>query len=221
MNRKFLGVEGAVGFRKWIRDQVASNVPYDQFVRSILTSGGTNREHPAASYFKILREPSAMMENTTQLFLAVRFNCNKCHDHPFEKWTQDQYYQTAAYFARVGLKPDPASKGRSIGGSAVEAPQPAVRGGLGDARGEMIHDRTKKVAPPKSSPTMPPRTRRRREGVEAEELASWITARRTTRTSPGATSTASGATCSASGSSSRSTTSAPATRRPTPNCSTT
>ena len=45
-----------------------------------------------------------MMENTTQLFLAVRFNCNKCHDHPFEKWTQDQYYETAAYFARVGLK---------------------------------------------------------------------------------------------------------------------
>ncbi len=41
------------------------------------------------------------MENTTQLFLGVRFNCNKCHDHPFERWTQDQYYQTAAYFAQV------------------------------------------------------------------------------------------------------------------------
>ena len=51
------------------------------------------------------------MENTTQLFLAVRFNCNKCHDHPFERWTQDQYYQTAAFFAQVGLKADPASSG--------------------------------------------------------------------------------------------------------------
>ena len=50
------------------------------------------------------------MENTTQLFLAVRFNCNKCHDHPFERWTQDQYYHLAAYFAQVGRKDDPASR---------------------------------------------------------------------------------------------------------------
>ena len=54
------------------------------------------------------------MENTTQLFLAVRFNCNKCHDHPFERWTQDQYYQLAAFFAQVGLKPGSsrAARGR-------------------------------------------------------------------------------------------------------------
>ena len=64
------------------------------------------------------------MENTTQLFLGVRFNCNKCHDHPFERWTQDQYYQTAAFFAQVDLKADPASKGKTIGGTAVEAPKP-------------------------------------------------------------------------------------------------
>jgi WD40 repeat protein/mono/diheme cytochrome c family protein len=175
VNRKFLGVEGAVAFRKWIREQVATNVPYDQFVRSILTSGGTNREHPAASYFKILRDPASMMENTTQLFLAVRFNCNKCHDHPFERWTQDQYYQTAAYFARVGLKADPESKGRTIGGSAVEGPTPLFEEIWEKPEGEVIHDRTKKVAPPvlpyaTPHPSMANATRR-------EELASWITAR--------------------------------------------
>ena len=72
----------------------------------------TGRTRPAA-YFKILRDPAATMENTTQLFLAVRFNCNKCHDHPFERWTQDQYYQTAAYFAQVGPqgRPRPARGG--------------------------------------------------------------------------------------------------------------
>ena len=70
------------------------------------------------------------MENTTQLFLAVRFNCNKCHDHPFERWTQDQYYQTAAYFAQVGLKADPASKGRMIGGTECRGAQAALRGRL-------------------------------------------------------------------------------------------
>ena len=57
------------------------------------------------------------MENTTQLFLAVRFNCNKCHDHPFERWTQDQYYNLAAYFAQVGRKEDPKYKGQKIGGT--------------------------------------------------------------------------------------------------------
>ena len=175
VNRKFLGVEGAVAFRKWIREQVASNVPYDQFVRSILTAGGTNREHPAASYFKILRDPTAMMENTTQLFLAVRFNCNKCHDHPFERWTQDQYYQTAAFFARVGLKPDPASNGKTIGGSAVEAPTPLFEEVWEKPEGEVIHDRTKKVAPPvlpypAPHPTFEKESRRR-------ELAAWITSR--------------------------------------------
>jgi WD40 repeat protein len=175
VNRKFLGVEGAVAFRKWIREQVASNLPYDQFVRSILTSGGTNREHPAASYYKILREPAAMMENTTQLFLAVRFNCNKCHDHPFEKWTQDQYYQTAAYFARVGLKPDPESKGRTIGGSAVEAPTPLFEEVWEKPDGEMIHDRTKKVAPPVLPYSTPHPTTEK--ASRREELASWITAK--------------------------------------------
>ena len=67
----------------------------------------------------MLRSAPDVMENTTQLFLAVRFNCNKCHDHPFERWTQDQYYQTAAFFTRVGLKPDPESKSRSRASRSV------------------------------------------------------------------------------------------------------
>ena len=66
------------------------------------------------------------MENTTHLFLAVRFNCNKCHDHPFERWTQDQYYQLAAYFAQVGRKEDPKYEGQKIGGTAVEGAKPLV-----------------------------------------------------------------------------------------------
>ena len=86
-----------------------------------------------------------MMENTTQLFLGVRFNCNKCHDHPFERWTQDQYYQTAAFFAQVGLKADPASGGRKIGGTDVEAPKPLYEIVADTGSGEVIHDRTKKV----------------------------------------------------------------------------
>ncbi len=149
VNRKFLGVEGAVAFRNWIRTHVAANTPYDKFVRAIMTANGSNRENPAAAYFKILRDPAATMENTTQLFLAVRFNCNKCHDHPFERWTQDQYYQTAAYFAQVGLSGDPASNGQMIGGTDVEAPKPLFEVVADTGKGEVIHDRTKNVAPPR------------------------------------------------------------------------
>ncbi|HEV3005911.1 MAG TPA: DUF1549 domain-containing protein, partial [Pirellulales bacterium] len=126
VNRKFLGEEGAWSLRNWIRQAVASNMSYDQFVYSVLTASGSTMDNPPASYFKVLREPGDAMENTTQLFLAVRFNCNKCHDHPFERWTQDQYYHLAAYFAQVGRKPAPEFAGRAIGGTAVEQPLPLV-----------------------------------------------------------------------------------------------
>jgi hypothetical protein len=149
VNRKFLGDRGATAFRKWIRDSVASNKPYDKFAYEILTAVGSNVESPPASYFKILRSPDAVMENTTQLFLAVRFNCNKCHDHPFERWTQDQYYNLAAYFTQVTRAEDPKFKGQRIGGTAVEGATPLVEV-IGDSRGgEIKHARTGQTAMPK------------------------------------------------------------------------
>jgi WD40 repeat protein len=111
VNRKYLGAEGAASFREWIRAQVDQNRPYNEFVHEILTASGSNRENPPAAYYKIHRTPEQLMENTTHLFLATRFNCNKCHDHPFERWTQDQYYQTAAFFAQVDRKKDPGQQG--------------------------------------------------------------------------------------------------------------
>ncbi|MHB1559749.1 MAG: DUF1549 and DUF1553 domain-containing protein [Isosphaeraceae bacterium] len=176
VNRKFLGVEGSVAFRNWIRAQVAGNTPYDKFVRSILTASGSNRENPAAAYFKILREPTATMENTTQLFLAVRFNCNKCHDHPFERWTQDQYYQTAAYFAQVDLKADPESKGRTIGGSAVESPTPLFEMVSDTSKAEVVHDRTKKVTAPKF-PYQNAYHHPAKGSPRRTELADWLTSK--------------------------------------------
>ncbi len=186
VNRKFLGYDGAVAFRAWIRDQVEKNTPYDQFVRSILTASGSNREHPAASYYKILRDPTPTMENTTQLFLGIRFNCNKCHDHPFERWTQDQYYQTAAFFARVGLKDDPESKGRTIGGTAVENPKPLFEAVYDKPEGEVIHERTGKPAEPKfpygwggaaPAPAVAETPAPSAEASRRDHLAEWISAR--------------------------------------------
>jgi hypothetical protein len=148
VNRKFLGKEGAASLRKWIRNEIASNTPYDQFVRKILSASGSNRENPPASYYKVLRTPENIMENTTHLFLAVRFNCNKCHDHPFERWTQDQYYQTAAFFAQVDLKNDPAGGEGKIGGSAVEGAKPLYEIVFDRMQGDVKHERTGQPTPP-------------------------------------------------------------------------
>jgi WD40 repeat protein len=173
VNRKFLAPEGASAFRKWIREQVAANVPYDKFVRSIVAADGSNKENPPASYYKILRDPGPTTENTTHLFLAVRFNCSKCHDHPFERWTQDQYYETAAYFARVGLKNDPASGDRKVGGTAVEGAKALYEIVYEKNEGEVTHDRTGKVTPPKfpyqCKYEAPEKATRR------QQLAAWLT----------------------------------------------
>ncbi len=173
VNRKFLGTEGAIAFRQWIHDHVSDNTPYDEFAYSVLTANGTNRENPAASYYKILREPAAIMENTTHLFLATRFNCNKCHDHPFERWTQDQYYELTAFFARVGLKKDPDGGDRRIAGTAVEQAKPLYEVVYEKETGEVLHDRTQAETPPRfpyQNDLVSNDTASRRE-----RLARWIT----------------------------------------------
>lgn len=105
--RKTVTERGVWAFRNWIRQAIATNKPYDQFASELITANGNTFENPAANYFRIAREPKLVMENMTQVFLGTRFNCNQCHDHPFERWTQRQYYELAAYFADVGRRPMP------------------------------------------------------------------------------------------------------------------
>ena len=97
--------KGVWAFRNWIRQAIAQNKPYDKFVSELMTASGRSLENPAANYYRIAREPNVVMENMTQVFLGIRFNCNKCHDHPFERWTQQQYYELSAYFSAVGRAP--------------------------------------------------------------------------------------------------------------------
>jgi WD40 repeat protein/mono/diheme cytochrome c family protein len=175
VNGKFLGSGGAAEFRKWIRNEIDKNTPYDDFARKILTASGSNRENPAASYWKILRDAPNAMENTTHLFLGVRFNCNKCHDHPFERWTQDQYYETAAYFAQFGLQEDPASKGQRIGGTAVEGGKPLYEIVADRPTGEVKHERTGADTPPKFP--YPASAKTDAKAPRRVQLANWITAK--------------------------------------------
>jgi len=175
VNSKFIGGPGAALYRTWIHQQVADNKPYDQFVREILTASGSTKENPAANYWKILREPSEAMENTTHLFLATRFNCNKCHDHPFERWTQDQYYHLGAYFSQIVLTGDPASGKAVIAGTAVEKARPLYEIVKDGTTGDMIHLRTNKVA----APTFPFETKVETpvsdKASRREQLAAWVT----------------------------------------------
>jgi hypothetical protein len=175
VNRKFLGEQGAKAYREWIRKAVADNMPYDKFAYAILTASGSNLDNPPASYYKILHDPDAAMENTTQLFLAVRFNCNKCHDHPFERWTQTQYYDLAAFFAQVDRQEDPRFKGQKVGGTDVEGARPLVEVISDKKDGEEKNSRTGLVAKPTfpfvvNDPAAPNATRR-------ELLAHWITSK--------------------------------------------
>jgi len=103
-NRKFIKEKGVWAFRNWIRSVVATDMPYDQFARELMTASGSSFENPAANYYRIAREPNEVMANMTQVFLGTRFQCNQCHDHPFERWTQQQYYELSAFFSGVGRK---------------------------------------------------------------------------------------------------------------------
>ena len=161
------------------RRRSPTNMPYDQFVRDDpdgqrLEPARTRRRRTSRSS----ASPTATMENTTQLFLAVRFNCNKCHDHPFERWTQDQYYQTAAFFAQVGLKADPASKAtaRSAARTSRRAkPLFEIVADTSRGRGQARPDRAGGRA---EVPVRRAAYEARRERHRArEQLAAWITSK--------------------------------------------
>jgi hypothetical protein len=85
----------------WIREQVAQNKPWDQFVREIVTSQGSATENGATNFYALHQDPENMSENVSQAFLGLSINCAKCHNHPLEKWTNDQYYAMANLFSRV------------------------------------------------------------------------------------------------------------------------
>ncbi len=156
-NGRLIQSKGTHVFHRWIRENLARNTPMDQFVRELLTSDGSTFQNPAANYYRIAREPESSVETTAQLFLGVRIQCAKCHNHPFERWTQDDYYGFAAFFAQVKRK----------NGNLPE--EEVVFASPG---GEVRQPRTGKVMLPKAlgGPVFDPKAADRREN-----LAQWLT----------------------------------------------
>lgn len=165
-NRKTIQVKGTQVFQKWIHEQVAQNTPFDQVVRELITSRGSTFSVAPANYYRVAKDPQNLAETTAQLFFGVRMQCAKCHNHPFERWTQDDYYSFAAFFARVKQKADPSQPG----------PTPQIPGAeivYTEKGGEITQPRTGKVMAPKFmggeiAQVAPGQDRR-------EPLAGWMT----------------------------------------------
>jgi hypothetical protein len=98
---KVLDAKGTRVFHAWIREQFAANVPMNEFARSVIAGRGSTYSDPPANYYRALREPDARGEATAQVFLGVRIQCARCHNHPFDRWTQTDYHEWSAFFSRV------------------------------------------------------------------------------------------------------------------------
>ena len=122
------GTKGVRQFHDWIRDQVASNRPWDEMARELMTATGDCDKNPAVGYYILNvgedRESArtVVVAGTAQTFLGSRIGCAKCHNHPSEKFTQDDYYHFAAYFSRIKLdRKDPKAGATTLSVSTQEA----------------------------------------------------------------------------------------------------
>ena len=166
-NRKTIQLKGIYVYQGWLHERIARNTGFDEVVRELLTASGSTFANPPANYYRVAHDPQNLAETTAQLFFGIRMQCAKCHNHPFERWTQDDYYSMAAFFARVKEAKDRVETGtgpqRNNGAEYVYL----------DRSGEVVQPRTGKVMAPKFMggvlASIPPGKDRR------AVLADWLT----------------------------------------------
>ncbi len=163
-NTQHVGVKAVFVLDQWLRQQFRENRPYDAFVRDLVTATGSTHDFGPATLFRDKREPADLAQYFSRVFLGVRLDCARCHHHPSEKWTQDDYYGFAAFFGSIKRK-----------GTGISAPISGDAEYIYSAPGKGVeHPVTKVVMPPKPpetpAPTIP-------EGEDPREaLADWMTA---------------------------------------------
>lgn len=126
-------------FREWVRSAVAANMPLDEFTRQLLTSRGGTADNPASTFFAISKDTNETLERVAQIFCGVRMLCARCHPHPMENWTQEDYYGLNSFFNQVTTKADP----RLVG---VQNPRSVV---LQMATAFATNPRTSSLQPPR------------------------------------------------------------------------
>ncbi|MDB6172796.1 MAG: hypothetical protein JWL59_2107 [Chthoniobacteraceae bacterium] len=104
IEQRQLDYEGMRVFHGWIRESIAQNKPLDQFARELIAARGSTLQNPPANWWRANRNPIIRAENTARVFLGTQLNCAQCHNHPFERWTQDDYYSWAGLFSRLDYK---------------------------------------------------------------------------------------------------------------------
>ncbi|HWE38789.1 MAG TPA: DUF1549 domain-containing protein [Isosphaeraceae bacterium] len=168
------GRKGVRSFAHWLREQVRADRPWDEVVRDVLTARGPLSQEPAGGYYLVNRRPEDLAEATAHAFLGVRIQCAKCHNHPLERYTQDDYYGMAAFFSRVKLDGKPNDEG-----PAVDVGVPARRG---RRKGASTDARQVGITQPRTGQFLRPRPLDR-SSVELEDgqdpravLAAWMTA---------------------------------------------
>jgi hypothetical protein len=163
LNGTELRPDAIKAYYKWVHDRVQSNTPWDQLVRELITSKGSSFENGATNFYALHQAPEDMAENVSQAFLGLSIGCAKCHNHPLEKWTNDQYYSFANLFSRVRAK--------GWGGDPRNGD--GLRTLVTATSGELVQPRTGKPQPPtpldgESIPLDSPIDRR-------EVAAQWLT----------------------------------------------
>ena len=157
-SRSSLGDRGLIAYNHWLRQSVAENKPWDKLAREIILAQGSMYEDGAANYFRAANTPETLAETTAQTFLGVRMQCARCHNHPYERWKQTQYFQMAAFYARVKFKPGEADDEKIV--YTVNA-------------GEVTHPKTKKVLTPTALDAAP--LPANYDGDRRKALADWLT----------------------------------------------
>jgi Protein of unknown function (DUF1549)/Bacterial Ig-like domain (group 2) len=136
-NSSVLGESGMWALHNWLRESFRTNKPMDEFVRELITAKGSIFSNGPANYYRIANSPPDLAESTAQLFLGTRLQCAKCHHHPYEKYSQADYYGFAAFFARVGTKG--SAEFGNFGGETVV---------MVNSGGEVAHPKTGAVMKP-------------------------------------------------------------------------
>jgi len=165
---KALDQKGVQLFHGWIRQCIQDGKPLNELARELIASRGSTYSFPAANYYRALRDPHARAEATAQVFLGVRLQCAKCHNHPFDRWTQNDYHSLAAFFDRVqyrvveNARRDRLDKHEFKGEQIVWLAR----------EGETTHPRTGEILRPRllgaDTPVLPP------EADRLQLLADWV-----------------------------------------------
>jgi hypothetical protein len=168
---KAVDAKGVRHFQQWIRQSVSADKPLDRFSRELVTARGSTYEHPEANFYRTNLEPQKAAETTAQLFLGVRLGCARCHNHPFDRWTQEDYHGLSACFARVRTK--------------IADNRRRDKLDLHEINGELIVwiDRQGEISNPQMGGSMPPRLpgvgnlNLARGADRLAVLADWLTSR--------------------------------------------